>query len=375
MVSECVRTGVVVAFLPLKGASYGLSPAQVGALVSVHYLLDGLAKGPMGALSQRLGLGITLLLSALSGLGFLLALPAWPAPALLALSALWGLFYAALWPSVMAASQQDARPGREARALSLVSSSVAPAIAAGALGVGQMMQRAPAQVSGALLAGQLIAAALALSLWRLRLHAAPQSQGSLWRQWRRVAGLLPAAFAQTLAPGLLVALFYPLLRRLNLSLRDLLLPALLGAGILLTALPLAGKVADRQRPRLVLGPGLLLLAAAFGLAGLLTLRTNELGALLYPLAALLGLAYGCFLAGWNGLVGQMLPQQQRAAAWGVVMAVEALGYAAGPLLGSVMWTQYGPKGVFWLGAGVFVLCELYYLRSSFLGVPLGAKSG
>ncbi len=65
------------------------------------------------------------------------------------------------------------------------------------------------------------------------------------------------------------------------------------------------------------------------------------------------------MAGWNGLVGQTLPPQHRAAAWGVVMATEALGYSLGPLLGGALWASGGVR-VFWLGSGVFLLAQLYY---------------
>ena len=43
------------------------------------------------------------------------------------------------------------------------------------------------------------------------------------------------------------------------------------------------------------------------------------------------------------------------------MAVEALGYAVGPLLGGAAWQLAGQRGVFLLGALVFVLTEAYYL--------------
>lgn len=53
-------------------------------------------------------------------------------------------------------------------------------------------------------------------------------------------------------------------------------------------------------------------------------------ALLLPLGALVGLGYGAFITGWNGLVARTLPEGQQAAAWGTVMAVEALGTPSGP---------------------------------------------
>ncbi|TSA88147.1 MFS transporter [Deinococcus detaillensis] len=370
MVSEFVRAGLIVAFLPLMAAQYGLSTAQVGSIVGIHYLMDALAKGPVGLVTQRLGLGGALIGSSVLGLGVILAVLGgagfWP---LLMLAAVWGVFYAALWPSVMAVSQQYAVTGREARALSLTNLSVAPGIALGTLGIGQLMLRSPAGVPTLLLAAQAVVTVLALSLAALRLSSGEKGSGETggnetrsqsfehWKaQWQKVAALLPAAFAQMLAPGLLVTLFYPLLRRLNLSLTDLLGPAVLGGACLLAALLLAGRLADQLSPRAVLGPGLLLLAFTFGLGGY---SAELLTRSLWLIAALIGLGYGTFMAGWNGLVGQTLPPQNRAAAWGVVMATEALGYSLGPVLGGALW-QSGGVRVFWLGAGVFLLAQLYY---------------
>ncbi|WP_161882195.1 MFS transporter [Deinococcus alpinitundrae] len=360
LISEFVRAGLIVAFLPLTAGRYGLSLAQVGSLVGAHYLMDALAKGPVGLVTQRWGIGGALISSSLLGLGFILSVLGgaafWP---LLVLAAAWGVGYAALWPSVMAVSQQYALPGREARALSLTNLSVAPGIALGTLGVGQLMLRLPASVPALLLWAQGAVMVLALSLWRQRLESrsTTSQQTQDWRlQWRRVASLLPAAFAQMLAPGLLVTLFYPLLARLNLNLSDLLGPGLTGGVCLLGALLLSGRLADIYGPRRVLGPGLTLLTLAFGLAGL---SATFLTSWLWPLCALIGAGYGTFMAGWNGLVGQTLPPQQRAAAWGVVMATEALGYSLGPVLGGAVWASGGVR-VFWLGAGVFLLARLYY---------------
>lgn len=357
MLSECMRAGLIVAFLPLMAAQYGLSSAQVGSIVGIHYLMDALAKGPIGLITQRLGLGGALIGSSMLGLSVVLALlaklPFW---GLLALAALWGVFYAALWPSVMAISQQYALPSRQARALSVTNLSVAPGIVLGTLGIGQLMLHSPDVVPALLLSVQGAVLALSLSLWRQRLDADCGINQPWNTQWQKVAALLPAAFAQMLAPGLLVTLFYPLLKRLNLSLADLLGPAVLGGLCLLAALLISGRLADKLSPRAVLGPGLLLLAFTFGLAGY---SAELLTRTLWLIAALIGFGYGTFVTGWNGLVGLTLPPQQRAAAWGVVMATEALGYSLGPILGGVLW-QSGGVRVFWLGAGVFLLAQLYY---------------
>lgn len=361
LASELVRTGFVVSALPVAGPALGLSKAGIGAVVSAHYLADALGRGPMGFVTERWGLGRVLAVGAALGLGMLgLTLlfpsPLWGVP----LAALWGLCFGALWPGVMSASHAYALPGRTARALTLTNLSVAPAILAGVLLVGPLMGTRPGLGWGVLLGTQALALLLGLGLWRLRLPVTEGLGQGVWQGWARVGALLPAAFAQTLAPGLLVTLIFPLLRELDLGLPDLLGPgALAGLSFALGLLAL-GRVADRLHPRLALTPGLLLLAFTFGLAAWTGPAEVRAGGL-WGLALGLGLGYSAFITGWNGLVARTLPEGHRAAAWGTVMAVEALGYAVGPLLGGAAWQLAGQRGVFLLGALVFVLTEAYYL--------------
>jgi MFS family permease len=367
MCSEFVRTGLLVPYLPLVGGELGLTPAAVSLIFGLHYLADALAKGPVGVLTERYGLGRVLLLGSVLGLVTLLLLQRSPGLPLMALvSVIWGLCYAALWPGVMAAAQHYSRPGMTSRALALTSVSVAPAIALGLLGVGQIMQRQSALAFPLLLGAQLLALLLGLSLLGLRLPRTAEDESTKGFQtaahkpfrerWGRVGVLLPAALAQTAAPGLLATVFYPLLGRLGLHLSQLMVPVLLGVLVGLAALWAFGRLADRRHPRAALTPGLLLLALTFFVAGLPELQDH-----LILVTVLGGVAYGAFIAGWNGLVGHTLPPQYRAAAWGSVMAVEALGYAIGPVLGGLMWTLYGQAGVFWCGAAILLLVEGYYL--------------
>lgn len=353
--SEFVRTGFVVAFLPLRAAEIGLSAAAVGLIVGVNYLADALAKGPIGVFTERFGLGRLAIAGAAAGTLVVLLLPNTPYLLLaLLLSLVWGLLYSALWPGVMTAVSHFAKVGKQSRALTWGSVASAVGIACGALGMGLVMQRAPTLGYPILIGAQLGALALALSLFKLRL---PRSRESVRNyQWMRVAVLIPAAFAQTLAPGLLVTLFYPYLELLGLSVTALLLPGLLALAVGLAALPLAGRLADRLHPRLALLPGLALLALTFALLG-----SPSVSGKLWVVAPIAGVAYALFLTGWNGLVARTLPREHRTAAWGTIMAVEALGYAIGPILGGLMWDRFGMSGPFYLGAAVFALVQAYYL--------------
>ncbi|MCD0171771.1 MFS transporter, partial [Deinococcus sp. 23YEL01] len=219
---ETVRTGFFVSALPVSGPALPLGAAAIGAMAGAHYLADALAKGPAGLLIGRWGLGAALLPGPLLGLAaLLLARHAPHALSGVLVCAAWGVGYAALWPGVMSASQALAVPGRTARALTVSNLSVAPAILTGALVVGPLMKGWPDLTWTALMVTQLLTVLLALSLLRVRLPA-PERAGAVWRDWRPVAGLLPAAFVQTLAPALLSTVLYPLLDRLNLTVRDLL---------------------------------------------------------------------------------------------------------------------------------------------------------
>ena len=366
ILTEAAHYGFFVTALPLRGDALGLNAALIGTLVGAHYLADALSKGPMGYLAERFGAGRVLALASLAGLLTLL-LTEWgarhgslPYAALFALAVLWGVLYASLWPSVLGYSQLLAQPSKSARALALTSLSVAPSALAGIAVLGPLIQRDAVSGVNVLLAIQAAALLLSLTLLHLKPVAQagtrPASLRELKEQWGGVGLLMPAALAQTLAPGLLFTLIFPLLQRFHLTLPDLLLPGLgAGAGLGL-ALWLAGRVADSVSPRRVLLPGLLLLTLSYGLLAL-----PDPPRLLWAALPLLGAGYGAFITGWNGLVGRALPGEQRMTGWGAIMTVEALGYAIGPFIGGIMWTHFGHSGVFAVGSLVFVLALGYYL--------------
>ncbi|MBZ9752572.1 MFS transporter [Deinococcus sp. HMF7604] len=353
--SETVRAAFFVAALPIGGPALGLSAAVIGVMAGAHYLADALMRGPAGALVARAGLGPTLLAGSVLGLLTLWLTRTLPSPLGGVLAcAVWGAGSAALWPAVMSASQALARPERTARALTVTNLTAVPAVLVGALAAGPLMQGWPEAVWTGLLLLQGAAAALALSLWRtsLPLRTAPAP----WREWRGVAALLPTAFVQTLAPGLLVTTLYPMLSFLGLRLGDLLLPGALTGVLIGVSAAWLGRHADRDHPGRALLPGLALLSAGFFLAALTGAQ------FLWLLAAVAGVGFGAFLTGWNGLVARTLPQGQRAAAWGAVMTAEALGAAAGPMLGGAAWQVWGVGGVFALGGAAFAGALLYAVR-------------
>ncbi|HFB38953.1 MAG TPA: MFS transporter, partial [Oceanithermus sp.] len=175
----------------------------------------------------------------------------------------------------------------------------------------------------------------------------------------------PAAFVQTLSTGILTPVLFLFIARINLDPLALALTIAVGVAFALPALWLGGKIADTQNPRYALIPGLLTAALGFFLIGYLPLR---LGLSPYSLglpAMLIGAGFGLFFPGWNGLVVKSLPDTDRAAAWGGIMTVEALGYAVGPTLGGLAWDLFGPVGPFALGAALMLLVGGYYLWQLF----------
>lgn len=354
--SEFVRSGFFVGFLAIQANSFGLSATTVGLLLTAHYLADGLAKGPGGALVERIGLGKVAVVGAVVGLIAVLFMARAPLYLIaLAISVAWGLTLTSLWPSVMTAVSRYAKPGKESRAMTWAQVAVTPGIVLGAIGTRGLVDVNPAYANALLIGMQLLALLIALSLVRLRIPM--NFQQEVRYRWTRLVVLIPAAFAQTLAPGLLGVVIFTYLEMIGRSLISLVPTAVLfGLGMLAT-LPLAGRLADRRHPRLALLPGLLLLAVVFALVGL----PERVVGLLPWLGAVAGVAYGLFVAGWNGMVVRNLPQKHRTAAWGVIMAIEALGYAVGPTFGGLAWDNFGPSGPFWLGAGVLLATQFYYL--------------
>ena len=90
LTSELVRTGFFVSALPVAGPGLGLGTAVIGLMVGAHYLADALAKGPMGLVTERWGLGRVLALGAALGLTAVLGARLAPSPA-------WGVLGCALW--------------------------------------------------------------------------------------------------------------------------------------------------------------------------------------------------------------------------------------------------------------------------------------
>lgn len=378
LLSEFVRTGFIVSALPNSTDRLGLSPSLVGLMVGTHFLFDAIGKGAMGVAVQRWGLGRMLALGAALGVFTVLGSLFMPSALIkIVICALWGLFLGVLWPGVMHATQTYAHPERTSRALAISNLSVAPPILAGVLLVGPLMLQQQDLAWNILLGVQALALLIGLSLLTLKLPKPPQAvpifSPEARKDWLKVATLLPAAFAQTLAPGLLFTLLFPILTYLQLNLSNLILPGLVAGASCALGVWLFGRMADHVAPRRALLPGLLFLAITFASCAATTPANVEVR--LWILAPLFGLGYGAFFAGWNGLVAKTMPQDHRTAAWGAVMAIESMGYVVGPILGGLLWQWAGLPAVFLMGAAVFLMTKGYYLLLGWQGATTqNAKS-
>lgn len=368
---ELVRTGLYVGFLPQQLGSEGLPLTAAGLAWTVHYGADTLCRSPGGHLVERFGLRPVLAASALVSLITVFAMPfASTTLILVMLAALHGAALSPIWPAVMTLSSVLAPEENQPRAVSLVSVAAGPFTGIGFLGIGALSSLHFASTNATsrlhdiggwplavLLGVQGAALLLAFTLRSSRLRPdIPKRQTAPTSLRRTLAFLLPAALVQTLALSLLGPVITPFTEHMGLGQWGLVGLLVVGAGTAYSLLGVTGRLTSRYGPRPMLVLGLLLAAA--GLALMATLPPVWV---YFVLAALLGVGYACLLPGWGGLVSSLLPQEGRAASWGVVMTAENVGMASGPLLGTFAWDRLGMTAPFLVGAALFVLTASVYL--------------
>ncbi|WP_407569700.1 MFS transporter [Deinococcus altitudinis] len=367
---ELVRTGLYVGFLPQQLGAEGLPLTAAGLAWTLHYGADTLCRSPGGHLVERFGLRPVLAASALVSVVTVFAMPFASTTLLVVLAALHGAALSPIWPAVMTLSSVLAPEENQPRAVSLVSVAAGPFTGIGFLGIGALSSLHFAATNSAsrlhdiggwplavLLGVQGAALLLAFTLGSAKLHPdTPKRQAAPVSLRRTLAFLLPAALVQTLALSLLGPVITPFTEHMGLGQWGLVGLLVAGAGTAYSLLGVTGRLTTRYGPRPMLILGLLLAAA--GLALMATLPPIWV---YFVLAALLGVGYACLLPGWGGLVSGLLPQEGRAASWGVVMTAENVGMASGPLLGTFAWDRLGMTAPFLVGAALFVLTATVYL--------------
>jgi len=357
--TEMLRSAFFVGYFPLYAKSHlGLGASFIGLVTSVHYLTDALAKSGGGWLAERVRMGWVLTASGLVGLLAVATLPHGPIPWMLLVAGLWGALVSPLWPAILTFISRDSHRGHEARAVTLATALIAPLLGLAMLATGYLARQEPLAAYRYLLMGAGLLALVALSLAGLK---APAPQIRETYDWRKLFMLMPAAFVQTLSTGVLSPVLFLFIARVDLSIPRLAFLIAIGGGAALLVLAWSGHRADRGEPRKLLVPGLFLAGLGLGAVGVLSLAFGPTWGVLLLSGLLIGVGYGLFFPGWNGLVVRSLPETDRAAAWGVIMTLEALGFAVGPTLGGLTWDLFGPAGPFVTGGILMGLVGGYYL--------------
>ncbi len=352
---EGVRNGFYAGYLAIHGGNLGLTLAVIGTAWSIHLLSDSFSKSLGGYLSQKLGMGIVTLVGGGVGLLVLLVVPHTQSPVLLfGLSMAWGVSLSAIFPGLLTLSSQVAVQGREGRAVTLTNMLTAPWTGIGVLGVGFLTKINPGLALSILEWIQIGVVLIGLSLIFRPERVRPPRQ-ELY-PWRRLLIFIPAAFGQTFAPALFG--FYILKYAQSLGLSMFWIVVLIGLGGVVSAglLVWTGRHADRKSPRGLLIGGL----ALIGLA-MIGLGLKPPLAWLIPLALVAGVGFGCFGPGWNALVVRLLPENNRAAAWGTLMTVEGLGFALGPAAGGLLAAAIADNAPFFLGGSIMLLLSVFYV--------------
>ncbi|MFC3833909.1 MULTISPECIES: MFS transporter [Deinococcus] len=369
--AEFVRTGL---YLPYLGQGrvpqevLGLPPTAAGLAWAAHFAADSVMRGPTGLLIARYGLRPVLVAGALLMLGAIALLPlAHSVWILIVIAALHGVGFSAMWPGTMNLTADAAEPGVQGRALTAVSMAVVPFVGISYFLFGLLRDGPFMTVYAVCLGALALSVACALLVpgravrGPSRVPTPPEERA---RILRRLAPLLPAALMQTLTLALFGGVLFKLLDTFSLPYWQLVTVLAVGAGVAFACLPVVGKVADRGRARFTLTLG-------FGLigVGLLAFAFTPPGWTLFLLAAVVGLGYSGVQPGWGALVTATLPEAQRPAAWGVLMTVENIGTALGPVVGAFMFQHYGAPGLFGLGAALALATALFYLVFRRLFVP------
>jgi MFS family permease len=352
---EGVRNGFYAGYLAIHGGHLGFTLAVIGTAWSIHLLSDSFSKSLGGYLSQKLGMGIVTLVGGGVGLVALLVTPYAQSPILLfGLSLVWGVSLSAIFPGLLTLSSQVAVQGREGRAVTLTNMLTAPWTGIGVLGIGFVTKVNPGLALNILEWAQIAVILIGLSLIFRPERVRPPRQ-ELY-PWRRLLLFIPAAFGQTFAPALFSFYILKYAQSLGVSMFWITVLIVLGGVISTILLIWTGRHADRKSPRELLIVGLVLIGTA-----MIGLGLKPGLSILLPLAVIGGVGFGCFGPAWNALVVRLLPENNRAAAWGTLMTVEGLGHAIGPAVGGVLAAAIASNAPFFVGGVIMLLLSVFYV--------------
>jgi len=345
--------GIVLPVLPTYAATFGVSPAAIGLLVTSFSLLQLVAVPVWGALSDRYGrrpvLIVGLVGSTASYLLFAFAHSYW---VLLASRIVAGAMGATVGVAQAYIADVTA-PERRAHAMGMFGAALAMGFIFGPAVGGALATRSYA-TAGLVAAGLCAANALAAVAW---LPETPQ-HGSARPRGRVALGALAAALAATVlmsASWAVIHVTLPLFGAdvLRVTTRRMgMLFAFMGVISALVQGGLVGRLAPHLGERRLAVAGAFLLAAGFVL-----LPGARGDARLLPALGILSV--GPALAGpsiWAA-VSRRTPPGQQGAALGLMQSGSTLGRIVGPAVSGFLIRPYGIESPFWAGV-VLALCGL-----------------
>ena len=343
--------GIVLPLLPTYAATFGVSPAAIGFLVTSFSLLQLVAVPVWGGLSDRFGrrpvLIVGLVGSTASYLLFAFARTYW----VLLISRIVAGAMGATVGVAQAYIADVTAPERRAHAMGMLGAAFAMGFILGPAIGGILSTHSYA--SAGLVAGGLCAAnALAALAW---LPETPQHHAARRAERVRLQALaVPvAAILLLTAAWAVIHVTLPLFGQsvLRVTTRRMgMLFAYMGVVSAVVQGGLVGRLAPRLGERHLAVTGALLLAAGFALL------PGAKGQA--PLLAALGvLSAGSALAGpsISALVSRRTPAGQQGAALGLTQTASTLGRIAGPTLAGFLIGASGMTAPFWAGAALAAL--------------------
>jgi MFS family permease len=343
---------------PFRILDLGGSTALAGVFLGVLTYASALSAPVTGALADRIGKRVMLLVTSLAIAGFSVAYalsPSYWIP--LVLVFFHGLFWSGLLSASSAYMTEVIPESRRAEGIgywgmaTMLATAVAPAVGLWVYKQGWVWLCA----GTALL--NLVMAAIA---WRLppdTAVAARRSQGRFFGphlvEWR-VVGVTMSLFLCSFGYGGIMSFVAILADRNGIAPRSIFFTAF-ALTVLVTRL-FSGRLADRYGHRRVLLPCLALVTAGLGLTAVAHTRAQLVAA-----AVVFGLGFGNQYPAFVGHVLKFVHQDRRGAAFGGILAAFDTGIGTGSIAVGWMAAQLGFRGAFAVAAVLSAFAIPYFL--------------
>lgn len=363
----------VIPLLPLHLTErLGASVKLVGAVVAAFALVETVLKTAWGSVADRLGrrpmiIG-GLVVSSVAPMIMAVLRTAW---LFVPLRLIDGAGSSALWPAASAIIADTTPPSRRATAMGALNMFFLAGLASGpALGL-FVVGFSGSYTAGFYLASLVLLAAALVAAVTLRglgaTHLLPPANGAEIgyhvvapnphldemvdgaRRSPLLLVMLVVAFVQMFGAGLLAPILVIYAKRVvGLSEHAMgTLFLILMLSIAAASLP-SGRLADQWGKMRSVSWGMVLASA-----GMWILPLSPRVTVLATGAVLLGISYALSTPAWHALVSELAPPGRTGLAMGASQTAQGLGLVLGPLLGGVLWDEFGHRAPF-LGAAALL---------------------